>query len=201
MAFDLKSLLGDKYKDDMTVEELLEAAKGINYVNPEDVVSKDDYAKVKDDYTKVKNANDSLSKEAKDWKQKYNSTLSEQEQKENEQNELLEQYQKRIAELERTNNVSKFTSELLSVGYSEKNAKLGAEALADGDMATFLGVQKKVLEAVRKDERATILKNTPDPDGGEDNPVMTKERLSKMSISELNAYYADHADEVESMLK
>lgn len=194
MAFDLKAVLGDKYKDGMTVEELLEVAKDINYVNPEDVVSKDDYAK-------VKNANDSLSKEAKDWKQKYNSTLSEQEQKDNEQSELLQQYQKRIAELERSNNVSKFTSELLSVGYSEKNAKLGAEALADGDMATFLGVQKKVLEAVRKDERAAMLQNTPEPDGGEDNPVMTKEKLSQMSISELNAYYADHADEVESMLK
>ena len=193
MAFDLKALLGDKYREDMTVEELLEASKDINYVNPDDVVSKDDYAK-------VKNANDSLSKEAKEWKTKYNSTLSEQEQKDNQQSELLEQYQKKIAELERANNVSKFTSELLSVGYSDKNAKLGAEALADGDMATFLSVQKKVLENVRKDERSNLLKNTPQPDGGEQNTTLTKEQIRSMSVDEFNKYYADHKDEVESML-
>lgn len=192
MALDLKALLGDKFTDDLTVDELLKLASGIDYVDPSTVVSVDEY-------NRVKTANDNLSKEAKDYKQRYNSTLTEQEQMKIAQEEAQAELQRKYDELLKKTQTMEYTNNLLSVGYSEKLAKMGAEALANGDMESFMNVQKKFAESVRKEERSTLLAQTPQPDGGESNTTVTKEDIRKMSIAEQTKFAQENPDEYKAV--
>lgn len=194
MALDLKTLLGDKYSDDLTKEQLLDLIKGIDYVDPSTVVSVDEY-------NRIKSANDNLSKESKEWKAKYNSTLSESEQLKNAQEETQMALQKKYDELLKKTQTMEYTTELLSVGYNDKLAKEGAEALANGDMTSFMAIQKKFADSVRKAERAELLKATPTPNGGGDTEtVIDRKKFSQMSIEEMTKFYNEHPDEVKAML-
>lgn len=192
MALDLKALLGDQYSDDLTKEQLLDLIQGIDYVDPSTVVSVDEY-------NRIKSANDNLSKESKAWKSKYNSTLSEQEQLKNAQEEAQMALQKKYDELLQKTQTMEYTSDLLAVGYSEKLAKEGAEALANGDMKSFMSIQKKFADSVRKDERSVLLKQTPEPDGGSSNAIITKNDIRKMSIEEQAKFAEENPDEYNAI--
>jgi len=151
---EIKDLLGDAYKDGMTMDELTEALKGVTM--PQDQSA--EIARLKDTISKS-NA------EAKDWKDKYRSTLDEATRKQQEAEEASRQMQERLAELEKEKTIAGYKASYLSMGYEEALAEETAKAVVDNDMVKVFENQKKHQEAVEKRIREDALKNSPRPGG------------------------------------
>jgi DNA repair exonuclease SbcCD ATPase subunit len=188
---DVKALLGDAYKDGMTVEELTNALSGVEM--PADQSAEID---------RLKGIISAKNTEAADWKKKYQGTLDEAtkraQEKEDEHNALLE----RLKTLERENTVNSYKASYLSMGYDETLAKETAEAVADGNMAKVFENQKKHQETIEQRIKAEALRNAPRPGGssgsdggGEDADIKlarqigkAKAESSKTSATVLNHY-------------
>lgn len=135
---DLKKLLGDKYKENMTYEEVSAALAGVAVVD--------------------KATFDRTASEAADYKKQLRAKQTEEERLEAERKEQDEKIQKELSDLRRESTVSKHKAQFLSLGYEETLAASTAAALADGDMATVFANQKKAQEAAEKALRAKLLK-------------------------------------------
>lgn len=140
---DLKALLGDKYKEDMTVAEMLEAVKDID---PTAGMVKKDLL-------------DKAASEAAKFKKELAAKQTDDEKAKEEQERIAN----RLAELEKEKTVSEHRARLLGLGYEETLAAETAKALADGDMETVFSNQKKHLEAQEKAIKAKLLDDTPKP--------------------------------------
>lgn len=188
----LKALLGDKFTEELSVEDLLKLANDIEYVDPTSVVAKDVY-------DRLKLANDKNSHDASEWKKKYNSTLTEQEQAKIASEQASAELQAKYDALLKETNVMKYTNQFLASGMDEKLAKSSAEALADGDMDTVFENQKKFASSVKKQVTDELLKDTPKPDGGNPNgddiPKVTRKDISKMSLQEQLKFSKEHPEE------
>jgi hypothetical protein len=188
----LKALLGDKFTEELSVEDLLKLANDIEYVDPTSVVTKDVY-------DKLKVANDKNSHDASEWKKKYNSTLTEQEQAKIASEQASAELQAKYDALLKETNVMKYTNQFLASGMDEKLAKSSAEALANGDMDTVFENQKKFASSVKKQVTDELLKDTPKPDGGnpdgDDTPKVTRKDISKMSLQEQLKFSKEHPEE------
>jgi hypothetical protein len=188
----LKALLGDKFTEELSVEDLLKLANDIEYVDPASVVTKDVY-------DKLKLANDKNSHDASEWKKKYNSTLTEQEQAKIASEQASAELQAKYDALLKETNVMKYTNQFLASGMDEKLAKSSAEALANGDMDTVFENQKKFASSVKKQVTDELLKDTPKPDGGnpdgDDTPKVTRKDISKMSLQEQLKFSKEHPEE------
>lgn len=188
----LKALLGDKFTEELSVEDLLKLANDIEYVDPTSVVAKDVY-------DRLKLANDKNSHDASEWKKKYNSTLTEQEQAKIASEQASAELQAKYDALLKETNVMKYTNQFLASGMDEKLAKSSAEALANGDMDTVFENQKKFASSVKKQVTDELLKDTPKPDGGNPNgdepPKVTRKDISKMSLQEQLKFSKEHPEE------
>jgi len=188
----LKALLGDKFTEELSVEDLLKLANDIEYVDPTSVVAKDVY-------DRLKVANDKNSHDASEWKKKYNSTLTEQEQAKIASEQASAELQAKYDALLKETNVMKYTNQFLASGMDEKLAKSSAEALANGDMDTVFENQKKFASSVKKQVTDELLKDTPKPDGGnpdgDNTPKVTRKDISKMSLQEQLKFSKEHPEE------
>lgn len=188
----LKALLGDKFTEELSVEDLLKLANDIEYVDPTSVVAKDVY-------DRLKLANDKNSHDASEWKKKYNSTLTEQEQAKIASEQASAELQAKYDALLKETNVMKYTNQFLASGMDEKLAKSSAEALANGDMDTVFENQKKFASSVKKQVTDELLKDTPKPDGGnpdgDNTPKVTRKDISKMSLQEQLKFSKEHPEE------
>lgn len=150
----LKELLGDSYKDGMTMDEIDTAIQSL------------DLEADKREVQRLKNANDKLSSENAERKRKERELLSEDERIKTEQAEALKAAQERVKVLEREKTISDHTKEFAILGYSEKLAQETATALADGDMAKVFGNQKIFLAERDKAMKAQQMRDMPDPQAG-----------------------------------
>lgn len=169
----IKDLLGDAYKEGMTLEEIESALEGITL--PPDNSS---------EVEKLKNALSKSNSEAADYKRQLKEKMSADEIKAKEDAEKQEKLQKDYDELVRKVTISENKSKLLSLGYDDTLATETAEAMANGELDKVFANQKKHLDAVEKKIRADILKDTPKPDGGNGAKTITKEDFSKMTYDE-----------------
>ena len=140
---DLKALLGDKYREDMTAADMLEAVKDIDPTAG--MVKKDLLDKAASEAAKFKK--ELVAKQTDDEKAK----------------EEQERIAARLAELEREKTVSEHRVRLLGLGYEDALAAETAKALADGDMDTVFANQKKHQETQEKALKAKLLDETPKP--------------------------------------
>lgn len=188
----LKALLGDKFNEDLSVADLLKLANDIDYVDPTSVVSKDVY-------DKLKTANDKNSHDVSEWKKKYQSTLSEQEQAKLANEQASKELQDKYDALLKETNVMKYTNQFLASGMDEKLAQSSAEALANGDMDTVFENQKKFASLIKKQVTDESLKKTPKPDSGnpdgDDTPKVTRKDISKMSLRDQLKFSKEHPEE------
>lgn len=162
----LKELLGDKYREDMTAAEVAEALA--EYDPTAGMVKKDLLEKA--------------NSEAAKYKKELNAKLTADEQAEAERRAKEEQMANRLAELERDKAVSEHKARLLGLGYEETLAADTAKALADGNMDAVFANQRKHQEAQEKALRAQLLKETPKPPAGSGG--MTKEAFDKLTWTE-----------------
>lgn len=184
MKLDLSKIEG---YDEMTPEEKVKALESFEIADP-------DYS----GYVK-KDVFDKTAHDLAEKKKQLRAKQSEEETREQERNEELATLQENYNKLLRENQVSKFTSELLSVGYDDKLAESTANAMVDGDSKTIFANQKKFLESATKKMRVEILKDTPKPTGNGGSETMTIDKFRKMSASERYEYAQANPEEYKAL--
>ena len=152
---DIKDLLKDSYREDMSAEDIITALKDIEM--PTDLSGEVD---------RLKNALSKSNSEAADYKRQLKDRMSEDEVKAKEDAEKWAQVEKERDDLLREKNVSINKARLLGLGYDEKLAEETAEAMVNGELDKVFANQKIHLESVEKKVRADVLKETPKPTGG-----------------------------------
>ena len=142
---------------------------------------------------------DKTASELAEKKRQLKAKLTEEETKEQERNEAFEKLQKNYDDLVRENQISQYTSELLSAGYDEKLAGDTALAMVDGDTAKVFSNQKKHLQDMEKKLRVEILKDTPKPveNGGSD--TMTLDKFRKLSAADRLKYADNNPEEYKAL--
>ncbi len=175
---DLKTLLGDKYTDGMTIEDILALEVEEPQIDMSKFVSKELYDKSASDTAK--------------YKKQLRETMSEAERKALEE---AEKYAEVVAErdkLKAEKDIAEHSKGLVAIGYDEKTATEVATALMNGDFVAVIKAQATFVDAQKKAAVAEKVKETPIPptDNGNGN-VLTKEQFKKMSLSEQMKVYND----------
>lgn len=169
---DLKELLGDAYKEDMTFEDINAA------LAERELVDKSQY-----DGFVPKTLLEKANSEAADYKKKWKAAASEQEQKQIEDAEKQAQIEEELKTLRRSSKVSEYEKQHLALKYDEKDAKEIAEALYDGDMDTVFRLQKKHEEALQKAIKADLLKDMPTPPAGNQTTIDYSKQIADAKAS------------------
>ena len=177
---DLKTLLGDAYKENMTLDEINEALKGLNLVDPSTLpksVSKEVFDKTASELAKVK-------KELKALKEQ---TMSDEEKIQEELKKAQEAQTTYARELSKLRAKEIF----VEAGLTEKEYSSILDTVVSDDeevtktraktMIELIANQKKLAEEKLKKE---LLKNTPSPRNGEESLTITKEDFKKMGWRE-----------------
>ena len=169
---DLKTLLGDKYKDGMTIDELM----ALEVEEPKADTTA---------YDNLKKRLDEVASEAANYKKQLRATLTEAEQKALAEAEEKKALQDRVAVLEGEKAIAEHSKGLGAIGYDEKTATEVATALMNGDFVTVIKAQATFVDAQKKAAVAEKVKETPIPPVGNGNEtVMTKEKLKAMTPNE-----------------
>ena len=168
---DLKTLLGDKYTEGMSIDDLMALEIEEPKVDMSKFVSKEVF--------------DRTASEAANYKKQARATMSEAEQKAladaEKYAEIVAERDKLLAE----KTIAENSSGLVALGYDEKTAKEVAAAFMNGDFATVLSAQAKFVDAQKKSVIADAVKETPKPPvNNGDGKTLTKAEFSKMSLNE-----------------
>lgn len=185
---DIKDLLKDSYREDMTVDDIVNALKDVKM--PEDLSSEVD---------RLKNALSKSNSEAADYKRQLKDRMTEDEVKAKEDAESREKLQNDYNALLKKVSISENKAKLLALGYEDKLADETAEAMANGELDKVFENQRKHLESVKKDLRSEILKETPKPEGGKSSDPMTKEKLRGMSAQERYEYSVNNPEKYKEI--
>ena len=168
---EIKELLGDAYKDGMTVEELTEALKNVE-------MPKDQSSEIENLKKRISEVNS----EAADWKNKYRSTLDESTKKQQEAEEQAKKDREELQNLRKITAIAGYKASYLAMGYSEELAADTANALFEGNNEKLFENQKKHMEAVEKKAREDALRGSGRPGGsgdGSGNVETEAEKLAK----------------------
>lgn len=184
----IKDLLKDAYKEGMTVEEIEAALADVE-------LPTDQTAEVE----RLRNALSKSNSENAEWKKKHREALSEEERKAQETADLIKQLQDQNEALLRESNVSKNKAKFLAMGYEEALANDAAQAMVDGDMEKVFTCQQKHQEAFEKKIRADALKGTPKPVPDKGDGAITREQVSKMSVSERIKFYNENPEQYKEI--
>jgi len=177
---DLKTLLGDAYKDNMTIDEINAALADKNFVDPSTLpktVSKEVFDKTASELAKLK-------KELKEI-QEANMTAEEKVKAELEKAQALQAtYAKELSKL-RAKEI------FVSAGLTENDYASILDVVVSEDeevtktraksMVDLISAQKA---AVEKAVKAELLKGTPKPPTGDGGSTITKESFQKMGWKE-----------------
>jgi hypothetical protein len=169
---DLKTLLGDQYKEGMTLEELM----GLDVEVPKPDTSA---------YDNLKKRFDEVASEAANYKKQLRANMTEAEQKAAADAEKYANMEAELEKLKADNAIAENAKGLVAIGYEESVANEVAAALFNGDAKAVIQAQGKFVEAQKKLVLAEALKNSPiPPASGSSGAEMTKEDLRKMSPME-----------------
>ena len=169
---DIQSLLGDAYKEGMTLEEINAA------LADRELVDKSQY-----EGFVPKSLLEKANSEAADYKKKWKAASSDQEQKAIEDAEKQAAIEEELKSLRRSNKVSEYEKQHLALKYDEKDAKEIAEALYDGDMDTVFRLQKKHEEALQKSIKADLMKQMPTPPSGNQTTIDYSKQIAEAQAS------------------
>lgn len=141
---DLKQVLGEKYREDMTAAEIEAALK--------------DYDPTAGMYTKQQF--DKVMKEAAENKRQMRENA-----------EKNTDAEARIAELEKRIRFSDMQNEYLGLGWSAELATAQAQAIVDGDMKAQIENQRKYAEHLEQTLREKLMQEAPKPPVGSAAPA------------------------------
>ena len=193
----LKELLGDAYREDMTLEEVEEALKDLNLVDPSTLpksVSKEVFDKTASELARYK-------RELKELQEK---SMTAEEKLKLELEKAAEAQAKYAKELSKLRATEIFVTAGLSeedytplidivVSEDEEVTKVRAKSMVD-----VIASQKK---AVEKTVKAELLKGTPKPEPGEPFKPMTLEEFRKMSLMEKQRFARENPELYQEIYK
>lgn len=152
---DIKALLGDKYKDGMTFDEVSAVFAELNLVDSSAL-----------DKTVSKETFDKTASELAAIKKQLKGKLTAEENAAAQRSEEFAAIQAELEALRSEKALSDSKARFLSLGYDEKLAGETAAAYVKGDTDTVFANQKKFLETREQTIKADLLKNTPAPPAG-----------------------------------
>ena len=171
----IKDLLGDKYNEEMTINDIMEI----------EIENDDDLETLKKELAKAKLSVSKANSEAADYKKQLRAKMSEDEAAKLQRDEEYAELKSKYEALEKANKISSYEAEYRALGYDDKMVKETAQALYDGDYAKVLANQKAFNESLEKKIKADVLASTPKPQGGVNkSEQITKEQFDKMGYAE-----------------
>ena len=184
----LRDLLGDAYKDGMTIEEIETALGDIT-------LSSNDSSEIE----RLKAALSKSNSEAAGYKKQLREKMTEDEQKAQKEAEERAELQEKYDKLLHKTEVSENKASLLALGYEEKLANETAEAMVSGDLEKVFSNQLKHQQNLEKKIRADVLKDTPPPVGGTGDDVMTLEKLKQMSPEQRYEFSIKNSEQYKTL--
>lgn len=185
---DLKTLLGDKYKEGMTIDELMALEVEEPKIDTSKYVSKELYDKAASDTA--------------NYKKQLRASMSEAEQKAMADAEELKTLKEEVAQLRTEKTIVENSKGLVAIGYDEKTANEVATAFLNGDFTAVINAQAKFVDAQKKAAIADAVKTTPHPPvGNGETNTLTKEKFSKMSLNEQMKVYQETPDLYKELTK
>jgi hypothetical protein len=154
---DIKDLLGEDYREDMTLEEVQTALRA--KFAPELATAQADVARYKSATTKANS-------EAAEYKRKLRDRQSEEEVRVAESEEKMNAIIAERDALKRERDIGKHRAEFLAQGYEAALAEEAAIAMHDGDTAKVFAAMKKHQEDRERTLRADLMRETPQPTAG-----------------------------------
>jgi molybdopterin converting factor small subunit len=167
---------------EMSPEEKVKALEAFQY---EDLTS---------EVERYKNAVSKANSEAADWKKKYNSLLSEEEQNKIAKEEEMDTIKAELDKLKKEKGLADNRAKFIALGYDDKLATDTATALMEGDTEKVFANQKTFMEIQAQKLRAEIMGGTPRPPAGGSDPQTTKEELQKMTPQERYTFYQENPE-------
>ena len=154
--------------DDMTLEDKVAMLEGYDIPEPD-----------MSGYVK-KETFDKAASETAEWKRKYNSLLSEEEQRTVARDEELQELRREVEEGRIERQVAEIKTQYLEVGYDGEMAEEIARATVAGEHGKVFQIHKRFLDARDKKVEAELIARTPRPTGAgvSTSPKpMTKEEI------------------------
>lgn len=152
---ELKELLGEAYKEGMTLEEVVTALKEITLPNVDST-----------EVSRLKTALSKANSEAAGYKKQLREKQTDDEAAAASQKEEHDRLVQENVDLKRSIALSEKKAKLLAMGYQEKLAETTATAMVDGDMDAVLAGQSEYLKVQRKAIQADTMRKTPRPVAG-----------------------------------
>lgn len=187
---DLKKLLGDAYKENMTLDEINEALEGVSLVDPSTLpkmVNKDVFDKTASELAKVK-------KQLKELQEK---SMTDEEKLQAELEKAIESQQQYTKELAKLRAKEIF----VEAGLTEKDYEPLLEMVVTGDEETTKTHAKNMVNVIKAQKAATeaavkaeLLKNTRKPPAGNGGGEVTKEQFKKMNLIEKQKFAKENPE-------
>lgn len=166
---ELAEILGDSFKEGMTAEEITEALKGVNLVDP---------SKLPESVSKA--AFDKVSSDLAAAKKQLKAKMTDSEQKDAAQRAAAEE----LENLKKENATLKYKESFLANGYDAESANKLAEAFANGDMAEFSKISKAFMDkrtkGIEAATKAELLEKTPTIQSGGKEGGDEKDTIGKL---------------------
>lgn len=159
----IQSLLGDKYREDMTNDEIVEALKEVS-------LPQDRSAEVES----IKKAYDKAASEVADYKRQLKARMSEEEKRSAEEAEKYKTMEEENAKLKKQIALADLTTKFISSGLDADTAVKTAEAAYNGDFSTVVATYNARIEEATK-----TAKESAKAELLADNPVMKGGRTGK----------------------
>ena len=190
---DLKEILGESYKDGMTVEEITEALAKVEMPKADDK---------SEEIAKLRKAVSDANSEAKKYKDEIRAKMTEDEIKAKEDAEKWEKVLKERDELLKEKNISAHKAKFLANGYTEDLADKSAKALVDGDFNAVFKYLGEYRTSIEKQFKAENIDNMPKPNGGSGGePEITKDQFDNMTYLQRNELYQKNKELYEKLSK
>ncbi len=194
---DLKTLLGDAYKENMTLDEINEALEGMNLVDPSTLpksVSKEVFDKTASELAKVK-------KQLKELQEK---SMTDEEKLQAELEKAIESQQQYTKELAKLRAKEIF----VEAGLTEEDYEPLLEVVVTGDEETTKTHAKNMVNVIEAQKAATeasvkaeLLKNTRKPPAGNGGGEVTKEQFKKMNLIEKQKFAKENPELYEQFYR
>lgn len=156
----IKTLLGETWREDMTAEEIVSALETITL--PQDN---------SDEVNRYKNAVTKANAEAADYKRKLKERMSEEEKRSAEEAERISKIEAENQALKKRITVAEYTTKFTELGMDTEMATKSAEAAFNGDFNTIFANFNTRLANVRESVKAELLNSTPALKGGSTEKV------------------------------
>lgn len=194
----LQDLLGDAYKEGMSEDELSQALEAAKIGKAADA---SEIERLKAEVQKTKETLSKKNSEAAQYKKQYEAYLSEEEKKKLESEKRWSEIEEENKALKREKSIAEYTAQYLSMGYDAELAKSTAEAMTDGDVAKVMANQASFTETMKKQIKADLMRNNPDPVGGSSKSTMTLDTLRAMSMQDRFKFSQEHPEEYEQLYR